>query len=62
MHCHPFTGAQAIERYAFIRDAYLQHRNYLIKGKIEDTGALYIDDGVEEPVLGLKKPIKTKKK
>lgn len=43
--------AQAMDRYAFIRDAYLQHRNYLIKGKMEDTGALYIDDGIEEPVL-----------
>ncbi len=37
--------AEAIDQYAFIRDAYLQHRNFLITGKQEETeGSLYIDD------------------
>lgn len=31
---------QALDKYAFIRDAYLQHRNYLINGTIQDTGVL----------------------
>ncbi len=35
---------QAIDPYAFVRDAYLQHRNYLIAGTEEDNGALFVDD------------------
>lgn len=48
---------EALDRYTFIRDAYLQHRNYLISGKEQDTGSLYIDEGKIEPVL----PISQKK-
>ena len=37
----------SLDRYAFMRDAYLQNRNYLITGKKEDTSqALYVDDDV----------------
>lgn len=35
---------QALDKYAFIRDAYLQHRNYLINGTEEDKGQLFVDD------------------
>lgn len=35
---------QALDKYAFIRDAYLQHRNYLISGAEPDNGALFVDD------------------
>jgi phospholipid-binding lipoprotein MlaA len=35
---------EALDKYSFMRDAYLQHRNYLISGAEQDTGALYIDD------------------
>jgi len=35
----------AIDKYAFMRDAYLQHRNYLITGEQQqDTGELYVDE------------------
>lgn len=36
---------ESIDKYAFIRDAYLQHRNYLITGEQADDGSLYVDDG-----------------
>ena len=36
--------AEAIDPYAFMRDAYLQHRNFLINGEKPDTGDLYVDD------------------
>lgn len=37
--------AEALDQYSFIRDAYLQHRNYLITGEPQqDSGSLYIDD------------------
>jgi phospholipid-binding lipoprotein MlaA len=36
--------ADAIDKYTFMRDAYLQHRNYLITGEQQDTGALYVED------------------
>ena len=40
---------EAIDQYSFVRDAYLQHRNYLITGKQEETeGSLYVDEGDEE--------------
>lgn len=46
---------EALDKYAFIRDAYLQHRNYLINGQIpnnatggdaylNDAGKDYVDD------------------
>ncbi len=36
---------EALDQYSFIRDAYLQHRNYLIAGGEQDnTGSLYVDD------------------
>ncbi|KTD16693.1 MlaA family lipoprotein [Legionella jordanis] len=36
--------AEALDKYAFMRDAYLQHRNYLITGEQQETGSLYIED------------------
>lgn len=36
--------ADAIDKYAFMRDAYLQHRQYLITGEQQETGALYVDE------------------
>ncbi|KTC65558.1 lipoprotein VacJ-like protein (plasmid) [Legionella adelaidensis] len=38
---------EAMDKYSFMRDAYLQHRNYLITGQQdaqEDSGDLYVDD------------------
>ncbi|MFI4919348.1 MAG: VacJ family lipoprotein [Legionellales bacterium] len=35
---------QAPDPYVFIREAYLQHRNYLIAGSEPDKGALYAQD------------------
>lgn len=35
---------QALDKYAFLRDAYLQHRNYQISGVEQDNGSLYIED------------------
>jgi len=35
---------EALDKYTFIRDAYLQHRNYLITGNEQDNGSLYVDD------------------
>ena len=46
--------AQAPDAYAFMRDAYLQHRNYLIHGEQANTpGDLYVDEeeGEVAPVL-----------
>jgi len=40
--------ANAIDKYSFMRDAYLQHRNFLINGEQQDTGDLYVDDEAEE--------------
>jgi phospholipid-binding lipoprotein MlaA len=36
--------ADAIDKYTFMRDAYLQHRNYLITGEQQDNGSLYIEE------------------
>lgn len=36
---------EALDQYSFIRDAYLQHRNYQILGTSQDDGALYVEDG-----------------
>lgn len=35
---------EALDKYSFMRDAYLQHRNYLISGAEQDNGSLYVDD------------------
>lgn len=42
---------EAIDKYAFIRDAYLQHRNYLINGEQPETGALYVGDETDDSVM-----------
>lgn len=50
--------AESLDQYAFIRDAYLQHRQYLITGEqAEETGSLYIDDEVASK-SSLKPPLK----
>ena len=36
--------ADAIDKYTFMRDAYLQHRQYLISGEQQNTGELYVDE------------------
>ncbi len=36
---------ESMDKYTFIRDAYLQRRNFLITGEqAEDSGSLYVDD------------------
>ena len=35
---------EALDKYSFIRDAYLQHRAYLMAGAEQDNGSLYIED------------------
>ncbi len=38
---------EALDEYSFVRDAYLQNRNYLItgdQGDTDDAGSLYVDD------------------
>lgn len=40
--------ADAIDKYSFMRDAYLQHRNYLINGEQQDDGSLYVEEEAEE--------------
>ncbi len=40
--------ADAIDQYSFVRDAYLQHRNFLIHGEQPDQGDLYVEDEAEE--------------
>lgn len=35
---------EALDKYSFMRDAYLQHRNYLIAGTEQDNGSLFVDD------------------
>ena len=43
--------AEGLDKYTLIRDAYLQHRNYLITGEQQEDGALYVgdDDGDNVP-------------
>lgn len=49
---------EGLDKYTFIRDAYLQHRNYLITGEQQETGSLYVGDEdddqapVEKPANG----------
>lgn len=41
--------ADAIDKYAFMRDAYLQHRQYLMTGELQqESSALYVDEEAEE--------------
>ena len=41
---------QAPDSYAFMREAYLQHRNYLIRGEEAiAAGTFYVDDDEEPP-------------
>ncbi len=35
---------EALDKYSFLRDAYLQHRNYLIRGEQGETENLYVDE------------------
>lgn len=37
---------EALDKYTFIRDAYLQNRNYLINGEPEDSSSMYVDEGI----------------
>lgn len=39
---------QALDKYSFVRDAYLQHRTYLIAGTEQENDSLYIEDGNED--------------
>lgn len=34
----------ALDKYSFMRDAYLQHRNYLITGEQQDHGSEYVEE------------------
>lgn len=42
---------QSFDAYTFIRDAYLQHRQFVITGKEENEGAMYLDEDNIKPVL-----------
>ncbi len=42
---------EGLDKYTFIRDAYLQHRNYLITGEQPDNGSLYVGDEADDSVL-----------
>lgn len=35
---------EALDKYAFLRDAYLQHRNYLITGVKPDDGSTFVEE------------------
>lgn len=39
---------EALDKYSFIRDAYLQHRNYQITAT-QDNGALYVEEATVDP-------------
>ncbi len=41
---------EALDKYSFMRDAYLQHRSYLIAGTEQDNGSMYIEDGKADAV------------
>ncbi len=36
--------SESVDHYTFVRDAYLQHRHFLISGEQTDTSSLYVDD------------------
>ena len=41
---------ESLDKYAFVRDAYLQHRNYLIQGEQNETdGSLYVEEDGNSP-------------
>ena len=42
---------EGLDKYTFIRDAYLQHRNYLITGEQQDNGSLYVGEEADDSVL-----------
>lgn len=42
---------EGLDKYTFIRDAYLQHRHYLITGEQPDDGSLYVGDEDDDSVL-----------
>lgn len=42
---------EALDKYAFVRDAYLQHRNYLITGEQQDNGAMYVGEEADDSIL-----------
>ncbi|CEK09841.1 MlaA family lipoprotein [Legionella hackeliae] len=44
--------AQALDKYAFIRDAYLQHRDFRITGEQQEIGSLYVDDDDNDEDIG----------
>lgn len=54
--------AQALDKYSFIRDAYLQHRNFRITGEQQETGDLYVDGEDESNDYVDDKPEPTTKK
>ena len=39
---------EGLDKYTLIRDAYLQHRQYLITGEQQENGALYIDEDAND--------------
>lgn len=39
---------EALDKYAFLRDAYLQHRNYLITGTKPDDGSTFVEEVSDE--------------
>lgn len=43
---------QALDKYAFMRDAYLQHRNYLITGAERDVGTVFVEGKKGDNQLG----------
>ncbi|MBA2709382.1 MAG: VacJ family lipoprotein [Tatlockia sp.] len=58
---------EALDKYSFIRDAYLQHRNYLINGEQQasEKDSLYVDEGsvsdyVDEAPVKLQQPVEKK--
>ena len=42
---------EGLDKYTLIRDAYLQHRQYLITGEQADNGALYVNETADDGVL-----------
>ncbi|MFA5959503.1 MAG: VacJ family lipoprotein [Tatlockia sp.] len=46
----PILG-EALDKYAFIRDAYLQHRQYQITGEGSENPTLYVDDGASSDYI-----------
>ncbi|MCA0403308.1 MAG: VacJ family lipoprotein [Proteobacteria bacterium] len=52
---------EALDKYSFMRDAYLQHRNYLITGEtVDNSNSMYIDDEEITDYVDDEEPIKEK--